>query len=66
VTVKSLSQSASAQHARLLRNLRALNIDLGRLPEIPSALATWISRLTPTDIEQIRGDVRELERLGLT
>ena len=51
--------------ARLLRNLRALGADVDRLPEIPPELAEWIAKLTPEDIERIRGDVRELERIGL-
>jgi hypothetical protein len=35
------------------------------LPEIPKDLADYIARLTPDDIERVRGDVEELERLGL-
>jgi hypothetical protein len=51
--------------ARLLENLRALGAEVDRLPEIPDELANYIAGLTPEDLQRIRGDVRELERLGL-
>ena len=51
--------------ALLLENLRALDADVEGPPEIPEALADYIARLTPEDIERIRDDVEELERLGL-
>ena len=44
---------------------RALAADVDRLPEIPAALAEWIARLTPEDLERIRRDANELERIGL-
>ena len=50
---------------RLLANLRALGGDIDRLPEIPEELADYIASLTPEDLERIRQDVRELERIGL-
>ena len=49
----------------VLANLRALGADLDQLPEIPRELAEYIAALTPEDLERIRGDVRELERLRL-
>lgn len=45
--------------------LRAFGADVDRLPEIPEELADYIAALTPEDLERIRGDVKELERLGL-
>jgi hypothetical protein len=36
-----------------------------RLLPLPHELEDYIARLTPEDIERIRGDVRELEQLGL-
>jgi hypothetical protein len=50
---------------RVLENLRALGADVDRLPEIPEELASYIAALTPEDLERIRGDVLEVERLGL-
>lgn len=50
---------------RILENLRALGADADQLPEIPQELADYIAGLTPEDLERIRKDVRELERLGL-
>jgi hypothetical protein len=46
-------------------NLSSLGVDVDQLPEIPGELAEWIARLTPEDLERIRGDVKELERIGL-
>jgi hypothetical protein len=51
--------------SRVLFALRSLGVDVDRLPEIPRELADYIERLTVEDIERIRGDVKELERLGL-
>lgn len=51
--------------SRVLFALRSPGVDVNRLPEIPEELAAYIARLTPDDIERIRGDVQELERLGL-
>ena len=51
--------------ARLLENLRALGADTERLPKIPEELADYIAALTPEDLNRIRKDVRELERLEL-
>ena len=45
--------------------LRSLGADVERLPKIPQELAEYIATLTPEDLERIRGDVRELKRLGL-
>jgi hypothetical protein len=33
--------------------------------EDPSGVADYIARLTPEDVERIRNDVKELERIGL-
>jgi hypothetical protein len=51
--------------SRVLFALRSLGADVERLPEIPAELADYIAKLTPEDLERIRNDVRELERLGL-
>jgi hypothetical protein len=51
--------------SRLLENLRALGVDTDRLPTIPPELQQWIAELSAEDLERIRGDVKELERLGL-
>lgn len=40
--------------------------DLQRLPEIPGELAGWLAQRTPEDLERMREDVEELDRLGLT
>jgi hypothetical protein len=50
---------------RVLENLRALGADVDRLPEIPRELVAWIAGLTPEDLDRIRHDARELERIGL-
>jgi hypothetical protein len=50
---------------RVLESLRALCANVDRLPEIPHELAEWIARLTAEDVERIKSDVREMERLGL-
>lgn len=47
---------------RLTKNLRALDADVDRLPEIPLELGDYIARLTPEDLERIRQDIGELER----
>lgn len=52
-------------HPRVLSTLRFLGADVERLPEIPAELADYIASLTSEDLERIRGDVKELERLGL-
>ena len=49
----------------LIANLRALGADVSRLLEIPDELAVYIAALTPEDLERIRNDVKELERIGL-
>lgn len=45
--------------------LRSLGPDPAQMPEISQELADYIAALTPEDFERIRGDVKELERLGL-
>jgi hypothetical protein len=50
---------------RLPANLRALGVAVERLPEIPQELADYIAKLTPEDIDRIRGDIRELEQVRL-
>jgi hypothetical protein len=51
---------------RVIENLRALGVpDPERLPRIPEELLDYIARLTPEQLDRIRGDVRELERIGL-
>lgn len=55
----------SAHGGRVLFALRSLGADVDRLPEIHTELADYIAGLTPEDLERIRGDVEELERLGL-
>jgi hypothetical protein len=50
---------------RVLFALRSLGLDIDRLPKIPPELREWIAKLTPEDLERIRGNVAELERLGL-
>jgi hypothetical protein len=62
---KPLSQTATPRRARLIANLRALGLDLAWLPQIPEALGDYIAKLTSEDLERIRADVRELERIGL-
>lgn len=49
----------------VVANLRSLGADVDRLLEIPRELADYIAKLTPGDLERIRQDVQELERLGL-
>lgn len=49
----------------VVANLRALGADVDRPLEIPDELADYIAALTPEDLEGIRGDIRELERMGL-
>lgn len=52
--------------AQLLANLRSLGIaEPGQLLPLPIELADYIAELTPEDIERIRGDAGEMERLGL-
>jgi len=51
--------------SRIMESLHALGADVDRLPEIPEELADYIATLIPADLERIRGDVKELERLGL-
>jgi hypothetical protein len=53
------------RRGRLVPNLHALGADVARLPEIPEELAEWIARLTPEDLERIRGEIEQLERVGL-
>ena len=55
----------NADSERVLFALRALGADVDRLPEIPAELTEYIAVLTPEDLERMRGDVRELERIGL-
>lgn len=50
---------------RVLEGLRALGVDVQRLPKIPPELAELIESLTPEDLERIKGDVVELGRMGL-
>lgn len=54
-----------ADRERLSANLHALGADIDRLAEIPEELAEWIASRTPEDLERIRENVRELERIGL-
>lgn len=49
----------------MLTNLRALGADVDRLAEIPEELAEWIACRTPEDLERIRTDVKQFERLVL-
>jgi hypothetical protein len=58
-------QHGAVDRERVLFALRFLGADVDRLPEIPGELAEYIAALTPEDLEQIRGDVKELERVGL-
>lgn len=51
--------------SQLLRNLQSLGVDIGRFPEIPEEFAIWLAQRTPEDLERIRADVKELERMGL-
>lgn len=51
--------------SRVLSVLRSVGADVDRLPEIPDELADWITRRTFEDLERIREDVTELERLGI-
>lgn len=50
--------------SRILSALRSLGAEFDRLSEIPRDLQQWIARLTPEDLERIRKDLRELERVG--
>jgi hypothetical protein len=49
----------------ILYNLDILGVDVDRLSEIPEELAKYIAKLTPEDLQRIRNDVEELERVGL-
>lgn len=60
-----MRSTTGADRERLLANLRALGADVDRLPGIPDELAEWITQRTPDDLERIRKDVRELERVRL-
>lgn len=51
--------------SRVLFALRSLDADVDRLPEIPEELAEWIPCRTPEDLERIRPDVKQLERLDV-
>ena len=51
--------------SRTLFVLRSLGLDADRLPKIPEELAAWIASRTPEDLERIREDVKELQRLGI-
>ena len=51
--------------SRVLLALRSLGADPAQLPEIPQELADYIAKLTLEDLERIRNDAKELERLGL-
>jgi hypothetical protein len=47
------------------RTFALLVLRVERLPEIPQELADYIAKLTPEDIDRIRGDIRELEQVRL-
>jgi hypothetical protein len=51
--------------ARVLCAVRSLGADIDRLPRSPAELADHIAKLTFEDLDRIRADVREIERIGL-